>query len=227
MKDKLEKYISENRRLFDDHEPGDKLWNKIAANIKKPEIRKSNNFGFIWKVAAAVIIFVASYFFHDYMHHANHINAPLAVKEKEKTVIKNKPNPVYNTKVEHPVSVISSAVSKKQNIAVINNKNVRPDNNELAEMKAYYTIQINDKENEIYRFTAFNPNIKKQICVEFSQLDSIYNSLKKDLKDNIDNKEVVEAMIQNYHIRLEILENMLNQLKENDTIKTKKNHYEI
>jgi len=57
-------------------------------------------------------------------------------------------------------------------------------------------------------------------------MDSIYSSLRKDLKDNINNKEVVEAMIQNYRIRLDILENMLQQIKGNESTE-KKPHYEI
>ena len=37
--------------------------------------------------------------------------------------------------------------------------------------------------------------------------------LKDDLNDNADNDEVIQAMIQNYRIKLEILEEMLNQIK--------------
>jgi hypothetical protein len=49
-----------------------------------------------------------------------------------------------------------------------------------------------------------------------AQLDSICTDLKKDLKDNIANQEVIEAMIQNYRIKLQLLEDMLKLLKENE-----------
>jgi hypothetical protein len=58
-----------------------------------------------------------------------------------------------------------------------------------------------------------------------AHLDSIRTDLKKDLKDNVANQEVIEAMIQNYRIKLQLLEDMLNLLKQNETKseKTKSN----
>lgn len=225
MKDKLEKYMSENRLLFDDQEPGDEIWGKIAENIEKPKVRKINTTGIIWKVAAAVIIFVASYFFHDYMQ-KDRKTATLAYKGKDTVYfIKRKVNKPSELKQEQPIA--KKNLNYEQNIKFITQEDTPDGNNELAEVKAYYTTQINDKENEIYKYVSFNPNIKRQIKEEFSQLDSIYNSLRKDLKENIDNKEVVEAMIQNYRIRLEILENMLKQLKGKESNETKKQRYEI
>ena len=225
MKDKLEKYMSENRQLFDDQEPGDEIWGKIAENIEKPKVRKINTTGIIWKVAAAVIIFVASYFFHDYMQ-KDRKTATLAYKGKDTVYfIKRKVNKPSEPKQEQPIA--KKNLNYEQKIKFITKEDAPDDNNELAEVKAYYTTQINDKENEIYKYVSFNPNIKRQIKEEFSQLDSIYNSLRKDLKENIDNKEVVEAMIQNYRIRLEILENMLKQLKGKESNETKKQRYEI
>ena len=44
----------------------------------------------------------------------------------------------------------------------------------------------------------------------YYELDSVYISLKSDLKDNIANHEVIEAMIQNYRLRISILEESYN-----------------
>ena len=44
--------------------------------------------------------------------------------------------------------------------------------------------------------------------------------LKNDLKDNVGNPEVVEAMINQYRMKVQILESLLNQIKE------KENKYE-
>ena len=41
----------------------------------------------------------------------------------------------------------------------------------------------------------------------------LFKSLKEDLKDNADNEEVVFAMIQNYRLKLDILEEILLQLR--------------
>ena len=45
------------------------------------------------------------------------------------------------------------------------------------------------------------------------ELDSTYAQLKLDLKDNVANEQIIEAMIQNYRIKLQILEKMLDHLK--------------
>lgn len=86
----------------------------------------------------------------------------------------------------------------------------------LAEAKAYYSGQISMMENEVYRIAGDNSSIKDEINMEFEELDQVFEELKSDLKDNAANEEVVEAMIQNYRIKLQILEEILNQLKNAD-----------
>jgi hypothetical protein len=226
MKDKLEKYVSENRQLFDDQEPGDDMWNKISAEIDKPKTRNINWQGIIWKAAVVILIFTASYFFHDFVQNKGTKIAKLTVKNTETIFIKRKVNTVKEQEIIKPSIIqnfaLNTSASDSQTV-----KNNNAETGEIAEVQAYYTHQINDRENEIYKYAAFDPNIKTQLKVEFNQLDSIYSSLRRDLKDNIDNREVVEAMIQNYRIRLEILENMLQQLKGNEKTESKKSHYEI
>jgi hypothetical protein len=65
-----------------------------------------------------------------------------------------------------------------------------------------------------------NSGIIEDINIEFEELDQVFDELKADLRDDAANEEVVEAMIQNYRIKLEILEEILIQLKSAD----EKNH---
>ncbi|MFO7658153.1 MAG: hypothetical protein R6W78_13925 [Bacteroidales bacterium] len=89
---------------------------------------------------------------------------------------------------------------------------------EIREAEIYYSGLINEKLQEIKPMLSDNPMLEKEITYDLSQLDSIYASLKKDLKDNIASQEVIEAMIENYRLRLTILEDILIQIKpeEND-----------
>ena len=48
---------------------------------------------------------------------------------------------------------------------------------------------------------------------DLNQLDSLYTELKSDLRDNIANQEVIDAMIQNYRLRISILEELLSEIK--------------
>ena len=52
---------------------------------------------------------------------------------------------------------------------------------------------------------------------DLTELDSIYSSLREDLKDDVANEEVIEAMVQNYRLRVEILEEMLLFLNEQNS----------
>jgi hypothetical protein len=58
------------------------------------------------------------------------------------------------------------------------------------------------------------PDVSGDAKRELAALDSIYSDLKQDLKDNIDNEEVVSAMIENYRLKLDVLEGILNQIQK-------------
>ena len=52
--------------------------------------------------------------------------------------------------------------------------------------------------------------------------------MKADLKDNVANQEVIEAIIENYRLRIAILEELLTELKPEDGMCVSKiNHYEL
>lgn len=86
----------------------------------------------------------------------------------------------------------------------------------LIEARAYYSSQISNMEDEVYRLAGDDTHIREEINLEFEELDEVFEELKSDLKDNAANEEVIEAMIQNYRIKLQILEEILNQLKNAD-----------
>ena len=76
----------------------------------------------------------------------------------------------------------------------------------------------------MFRLTAQDPDLRSEIDMELVDLDRVFLDLKDDLKDNADNEEVIEAMIQNYRLKLEILEEMLMVLKESDNTQNEQGH---
>ena len=90
----------------------------------------------------------------------------------------------------------------------------------LGEARAYYSSQISNMEDEVYQLAGTNSPIRNDIELEFEELDQVFNELKADLSDDAANEEVIEAMIQNYMIKLQILEEILIQLKNADTQNT-------
>jgi hypothetical protein len=97
---------------------------------------------------------------------------------------------------------------------------------ELLEVEAFYTAQVNNRMQEIEKHIRHFPEIIDEVKKDFAELDSMNRDLKSDLNENIRNKEVVEAMIRNYKIKLEILEDMYEQirLQEDTTNSNNKNN---
>jgi hypothetical protein len=83
----------------------------------------------------------------------------------------------------------------------------------LREAEAYYTGLVNQKMDELKPIMANCPSLKEELNLDMSELDSVYIDLKKDLKDNMANQEVIEAIIENYRLRISILENLLTEIK--------------
>jgi hypothetical protein len=98
---------------------------------------------------------------------------------------------------------------------------------QLKETEIYYNNLINSLYTEAKPLLTNNPEIKKELNSDLSQLDSICIDLKKDLKDNIANQDVVEALIRNYRIKIRLLEDMLIVLKENDANPEKTKSHEL
>lgn len=97
---------------------------------------------------------------------------------------------------------------------------------ELNEALYYYTAKIDDKRVELEAQAAEYPEILQEIKREFTQLDEEYRSLENDLKEDVSNEMVIEAMIKTAKIKLDILEKMHKQMQRIDD-KNIKQHEEI
>jgi len=97
----------------------------------------------------------------------------------------------------------------------------------MKETEIYYNNLANSLYMEATPLLTGNPEIEKELTTDISQIDSICLEIKKDLKDNVANQDVVEALIQNYRIKIKLLEDMLNILKENEENPEKNNSHEL
>ena len=99
----------------------------------------------------------------------------------------------------------------KKTSVLVQNEQVIPQ--EIKETQVYYETEIHSKMKEMKAVFASYPGMEEEVNKDFTRLDSICADLKKDLKDNVSNQQVIEAMIQNYRTKLGILENLLDELK--------------
>jgi hypothetical protein len=186
--DKLEQFVIENRDGFDVYEPGEELWDRIQK--PSPKVIKLNWKTIAVRVAAVVVIFIASYFFHDMMQSEN-----------------------TNQIAQQQPEMEDQQMEQVQM---------------LMEAEVFYSSQINTAQDEIFRLSGNNKDLMEDINLDMLELDEIFKELKNDLKDNSDNEEVIEAMIQNYRIKLQVLEEILMQLnKTKNQEENENNNHEI
>jgi predicted PurR-regulated permease PerM len=117
--------------------------------------------------------------------------------------------------------------NQNNNNVTSNAEGINPVTSQLSETEIYYNNLISAIYREAAPLLTTNPEINKELTEDLSRLDSIGSDIRKDLKDNIANQEVVEALIQNYRIKIRLLEDILNLLKENDDNPGKKEKYEL
>ena len=98
---------------------------------------------------------------------------------------------------------------------------------QLGETEIYYNNLVRSLYQEATPLLTTNPEIERELNDDLTRLDSICSEIKRDLKDNVANQEVVEALIQNYRIKIRLLEDILNLLKEKDDSTGKNNKYDL
>lgn len=98
---------------------------------------------------------------------------------------------------------------------------------EYSEVEMYYTHLVNEKYEEIDQFHFMDSTQKDMLIKELSQMDSIYDNLKEDLITNPNDQRVINAMIQHYQLKVEVMNHILNQLQQAQNInKQKSDNYE-
>ena len=173
MKDRLEQFISDHREQFDLHEPDERLWTGIGSGIGKRKAPGIGWKGLLWRAAAVVLIFGASFLLQEYRHrHSGTIS-----ERRQEKILRNIP--------------------------------------ELEEAEIYYAGLLDEKLREVKPLISQHPELGLSLKQDLSELDSTYLVLQNDLMDNIANDEVVEAMIQNYVLKIQILEDLLKYMDEN------------
>ncbi|MBK7133184.1 MAG: hypothetical protein IPH69_10305 [Bacteroidales bacterium] len=123
--------------------------------------------------------------------------------------------------------IIKQRYYNTYNLSADNNIISSKGNSQLKESEIYYNNLLNSLYTEATPLLTANPEVQKELSYDISHIDSLCLEIKKDLKDNVANKEVVEALIQNYRIKIRLLEDILTILKENETNPEKKKNYEL
>lgn len=85
---------------------------------------------------------------------------------------------------------------------------------EYREVENYYVHQVNLMENEIVNFDLKSrPEQKEILKKEIRSMDSVYVQLQKELKANPDDERIINAMIEHYQTKVDVMNYILDQLR--------------
>lgn len=81
------------------------------------------------------------------------------------------------------------------------------------EVELFYTSNINNQLNLIHQLGSFdNTQDQKILTDELSYMDEMYLQLEKELKLNPDDERIIQAMIEHYQVKTNILNRIIEQL---------------
>jgi hypothetical protein len=190
----LEQFMRDNRDQFDTDEPGDQVWKKLEEQLReknqtgKKQMTKDRQIILIkiLRWSAAAAILIL---------------AGIGIF----SLLNNRPVN-GNDLVKHPT----------ENTPGGNDPILKKINPGYAREVAQFTQLIELKQNELKEIEKENPNLYKKFVADINKLDSSYKALKKELPENPNREQLLEAMIENLRLQTEILNQQLsiiNQIK--------------
>lgn len=203
-RDNLEDFVNQHRDEFPQAEPSADLWSRIQADLpsanseqeaptapaQEPRQEKVIKLSTLYRAAAVLVLGLLSGY------------------------------GIWGVdwgKGEGTVSTVDSTQIDNEQPQVVNNyyvslKDISP---ELAEVEQFYSSQIQEKTNELQAL-----QVNNQYLEDVEVLSEEMIALQKEVTTNRDNERVVEAMVENYRLRLELLENLLTEIKKEKEKKT-------
>lgn len=191
----LEQFMRDNRDQFDTDEPGEQVWKKLEEQLSeknqagKKQMTKDRQIMLIRILrwsAAAAILILAGIGIFSLLNNRP-VNGGDLVKNPTKT-----------------------------NTPAVNDPILKKINPGYAREVAQFTQLIELKQNELKEIEKENPNLYKKFVADINKLDSSYKALKKELPENPNREQLLEAMIENLRLQTEILNQQLsiiNQIK--------------
>jgi len=94
---------------------------------------------------------------------------------------------------------------------------------EVLEIDAYYQKMINAKSVQVRQSSSLTDSQKSEIRNYLQRLQSESQELELELEKNVNNVQIIQAIIKNYRERLEIMENLLDRSVEQNSNKYERN----
>jgi hypothetical protein len=203
----LEQFMRDNRDQFDTDEPSEQVWKKLEQqltardNSEQKQSSQGRIIGMlkILRWGAAAAILIL---------------AGIGI---------------YSLLNNRPTNGAVADTQPAKDTQTVNDRLLKEINPGYAKEVVQFTQLIELKQNELKEIEKENPSLYKMFMADINKLDSSYNALKKELPENPNREQLLEAMIENLRLQTEILNQQLsiiNQIKasksnNHDTISSK------
>ena len=206
-KDKLERFVRDNREAFDDREPpANDLWRKIETGLDK---QPSNQTGLnqaspfqqihknpLWSGKVA------------------HIGWPRLNWFSSGGGLLNLPGLDWRVAASIAVLLLAgSFLYINHKYGVSHQPEVVAASPTYAKEVVTYTRLIDDKRAELRQITEDNPALYQEFATDLDRLENSYQSLKADLPKNPNQDVLIRAMIQNLHYQINLLNEQLRVIQ--------------
>lgn len=94
---------------------------------------------------------------------------------------------------------------------------------QYMETQNYYIHQVNSRYHEIESISFSEEEEKEMLLKELQAMDSYYQELLVDLNANPGDERVISALIKHYQMKMLVMDQIIEQLKEFNQIKTESN----
>jgi hypothetical protein len=223
MSKRLEDFVNDNREAFDKFEPGPVVWHNIQQELKKGTPEKKGILISLktirWSAAAAVIILLGAGIF--FFRQAKTTKAPTEIantgQQPSTPATNDLPAPRHDSN-QNPVSVppVNEQRGHEQLAAA--------GGDDYSEEIYHYTRLVELKQNEIKKITKDEPLLYQQFAGDINKLDSTFHTLRKQLPENPNREQLLEAMIKNLQLQEALLNRQLQIIKQINNVK--KTEYE-
>ncbi len=200
-KNDLEEFMNLHREEFDMHEPTAGLWDNISKRKKEldDELEVENkNISSTQPVTESpstgnVI---------QFPHWIGRVAAAVVISLSSILVYEQ-----FRSKEN--IKITANNASEKQ-VAEESTSNI----SDFEEAEQFYQVKVQEQLQKIQQVGYHDQGLQHEIEYDFTELDSAYVDLRRDLKEEMANEEIIEAMIQTYRLKLIILEEVLQELEK-------------
>ena len=199
-KDKLERFVRDNREAFDDREPPNDLWQKIETGLDNQQITQ--------RFPAGTGPHNESPF--QQVHKNPFRTGGFRFRSQQIGW------PSLDWRVAASVAVLLLAGSflyVNYQYGIAHQPEVVAASPVYAKEVVQYTRLIDDKRAELKQMTEGNPALYREFAQDLDRLENSYQSLKADLSQNPNQDVLIQAMIQNLHYQINLLNEQLRVIQ--------------